>query len=65
MKLIQKDGRQEIWYKNKMLGYVNSNRALFGIGKDGYAVLIGDVEYDHKIIPELRKWRKNKNLTKR
>lgn len=58
MKILHKDGRQEIYKGNVMQGYVDTDDFLYGIKPDGYAVFICITTHISEAIPELKKWKK-------
>ncbi len=58
MKQITKDGRQEIYDGNKLVGYVEDDK-LYAILANGYAKHIADVDPRDNFVSILEQWRNN------
>lgn len=50
------DGRKDVWEDNKRVGFV-IDTFLYGIDKDGFALLIGEVGDISEALEAIKKWR--------
>lgn len=58
--IIRTDTGHDIRQDGKRIGYVDAGQ-LYGIGTDGYAVLIGPVEHEREYEPTLKAWLQMQN----
>jgi hypothetical protein len=55
VKILPSEDGAKIFSENKLVGYVE-NGTLYGIDRDGFAVVIGILSDEHEAIPRFQEW---------